>query len=173
MKDRIQDREQRDWRRNMIGKSTLLRYQRIKSMLKRESFLRIPGWIVKRLVRLRGGVERLEVVRGRRSRCRREDRKCLVCKSGEVEDEDHFIDGCPALDEERMAMWRSIFDILRCPYKIRELREMTEEERVDWVLGTEFESGHWKWPALQRGVVKGLRTLWQARGRTGVVDAAR
>ena len=73
---------------------------------------------VKRLVRLRGGVERLEVVRGRRFQVRREDRRCLVCEGKEVEDEEHFIDRCAALTTERNEMWGKIGDVLMCPHKL-------------------------------------------------------
>ena len=167
----IQDREERRWRRGMVGKTTLVRYQRIKKRLRREKFLKIDGWAVKRLIRLRGGVERLEVVRGRRFRIRRQDRKCLVCCAGNVEDEDHFIEGCTALIEQRSRMWRRIEDVMKCRHKIGRIRAMTEEERVDWVLGTDFDVGHWKFMQLQKAVIQGIKELWNGRGRTGLVDA--
>ena len=169
---RIQDREEREWRRGMVGKTTLMRYQRIKRKLKREKFLETAGWAVKRLVRLRGGVERLEVVRGRRFRVKREDRRCLVCRGGEVEDEVHFIDRCVALKGEREKMWKRIEEVMNCRFAARRVREMTEVERVDWVLGTDFDMGHWKWPALQKAVLCGLKELWAGRGRPGLVDAS-
>ena len=45
-------------------------------------------------------------------------------------------------------------------------------ERVDWVLGTDFDMGQWKWPALQKAVLCGLKELWAGRGRPGLVDAS-
>jgi hypothetical protein len=168
---RIQDREERLWRRGMVGKTTLVRYQRIKVRLRRERFLRQAGWAVKRLVRLRGGVERLEVVRGRRFGVRREDRRCLVCDSGEVEDEGHFVGGCRALGRSRGEMWRGIErEVGGC--RVAGLRSMTEEGRVDWLLGTDFDRGHWKWPALQSLVIAGLKGMWAERGRSGMRDVA-
>ena len=101
VRDRLQDREWRQWRKGMIGKVTLVRYRRIKTRLKRESFLKRSRTGVRRLVRLRAGVERLQIVRGRFRGVRREERFCLVCRSGEVEDEEHFIDRCKKLDDER------------------------------------------------------------------------
>ena len=89
--DRIQDREWRRWRSGMMGKVTLNRYRRIKMRLRRERFLRRNRTGVRRLIRLRVGTERLQIVRGRHRGVRREDRRCLVC-SGEFEDEEHVID---------------------------------------------------------------------------------
>ena len=74
----------------MVGKVTLHRYMRIKTLLRQEPFLKNNRVGVRRLVRLRAGVERLQVVRGRFRGVERSKRCCLVCGSGEVEDELHL-----------------------------------------------------------------------------------
>ena len=68
-------------------------------------------------------------------------------------------------------MWRRIEDVMKCRHKIGRIRAMTEEERVDWVLGTDFDVGHWKFTQLQKAVIQGIKELWNGRGRTGLVDA--
>ena len=67
-------------------------------------------------------------------------------------------------------MWTRIEDVMMCRHKLRMIREMSEEQRVDWILGTEFDLGHWKFPALQSAVIRGLKELWAGRGRPGLRD---
>ena len=104
----IQTRETMKWRRTMIGKTTLTRYMRIKNRLRRETFLKRHRTGVRRLIRLRAGVERLHMVRGRYRGTKTEDRKCLVCCSGEVETETHVIEECVGVYDERCDMWKKI-----------------------------------------------------------------
>ena len=95
-----------------------------------------------------------------------------MCCAGHVEDEDHFIEGCTALMEQRSRMWRRIEDVMKCRHGIGRIGAMTEEEREDWVLGTDFDMGQWKFTQLQKAVIQGLKELWKGRGMTGLVDAA-
>ena len=113
--------------------------------------------------------ERLEVVRGRRFGVKREERLCLVCGMGEVEDEDHFVDGCVRIHSERMRMWEEVFEVLN-GYRRSEVERMSREERVDWVLGSEFECGQWKWEGLQKRIIVGLNRMWRCRNRSGLCD---
>ena len=138
VKDKIQDREWRQWRAGMVGKVTLDRYRRIKTRLKAETFLKRNRAGVRRLIRLRVGTERLQIVRGRHRGVKREERRCLVCCSGAVEDEEHFIEECDGIDDERRDMWDRIYDLVHDHMKMR-LDDMNKEEIVDWFLGSEVQ----------------------------------
>ena len=166
---RIQDREWMEWRASMIGKVTLDRYRRIKTRLRMEPFLRRYRTGARRLVGLRAGVERLQVVRGRHRGIPREERRCLVCEGGEVEDEEHFIERCSGegVRRRREEMWGKCNRIMH-EHMRRRVRGMTSEERVDWLLGSEWERGEWKWRELYRVVMNGLGGMFVGRGKTGL-----
>ena len=87
-----------------------------------------------------------------------------MCKSGEVEDEEHFIDKCERLEEERREMWKEVYSMLHGGMKYR-VMGMDSVDRVDWILGSEWRLGAWKWDALQKTVIKGLGKMFAARRR--------
>ena len=70
-------------------------YRRVKSTLKFEDYLQ-DEWIQGRriLCQLRGGTLSLRVETGRREGLEREERRCKLCESKEVEDVQHFIEDC-------------------------------------------------------------------------------
>ena len=59
-------------------------------------------------------------------------------------------------------MWREVYDMLHGGMKWR-VRCMNSVQRVDWLLGSEWRLGAWKWDALQRAVIKGLGRMFAAR----------
>lgn len=75
-------------------------------------------------------------MRGRFRGVCREKRVCLVCHSGVVEDDEHFIDCCDSLVDVREEMWLVMERMMHTNMKYR-IRMMTKEERVDWILGSE------------------------------------
>ena len=103
-----------------------------KTKLSREWYLREDRVWVRRWVKLRAGVEDLEVERGRARGIEREARTCKFCCAGVVEDEEHCLDQCEHWAEERRDMWR----------RVREMDErgwsrassMTVRQRTDWLL---------------------------------------
>ena len=133
----IQKREQIAWWESMAGvgrrkgKTKLLRYSRIKTTLRAEWFLRENRTWVRRWVKLRAGVENLEVEMGRWKGTARCDRVCRHCRNG-VEDVDHFLDKCDAWSDGRGEM----------RMRVRQGNEKRwavalywpTEARVDWIL---------------------------------------
>ena len=147
----------------MLSRPLLQRYQWIKLRLRMENFLRHSRLGVRRLIRLRAGCERLQVERGRQIGQRRILRVCLNCDSGEVEDVTHFLGGgCSALEVTMETMWREVFAIMN-PYMGCRIRHLSVGARVDWLLRSEPNLDAFKWVALQRRIVRGLRELMQAR----------
>ena len=153
----------------MVGKVTLHRYMRIKTLLRQEPFLKNNRVGVGRLVRLRAGVERLQVVRGRFRGVERSKRCCLVCGSGEVEDELHFIEECEMLCDQRRELWSNIARTSMHDCMKMRLDLMTVHERVDWLLGSEVHRREWKWRDLQTVILNGLGKMFMGRCRTGYV----
>ena len=137
----VMRREERRWRelmwgggRNGMALTTLERYARIKTALRSEWFLGRSRVWVSRWVRMRGGVQGLEVVKGRRRtpQVRREERVCRFCEGGEVEDEEHFWMRCPGWSERRGELWRDIGAVDR--EVVRTVMFWDEERRLDWLM---------------------------------------
>ena len=128
----MQEREELRWRQGMVGKTTLERYMRIKTTLRKEWFLSERRVVVKRWVRLRASGSCLAVSVGRRRGVKREDRVCGWCSQDVVEDEDHFLDECRKWRGRRGKMW----DEMRIGDKtmVKRIEGCGREERVDWML---------------------------------------
>ena len=102
----IQAREAVRWHEEVESKASLCEYRRVKTSLRREEYLRCERWErqgVVLLARLRGGTNALAESQGRKNGVPREERVCLVCGSGEVEDTLHFFGSVPLSggEEER------------------------------------------------------------------------
>lgn len=138
LKAMMQAREEGRWRKGIMtggakgaAKTKLMRYARIKTKLVREGFLGEDRVWVRRWVKLRAGVEDLEVERGRRRRIPRKERVCTFCRQG-VEDEDHFIEKCERWREERKEMRRRVEVVSSRRWKT--VTAWGANERVDWLL---------------------------------------
>jgi hypothetical protein len=139
LKAMMQHREEMRWKDGMLTggkggapKTKLARYMRIKTTLRKEWYLREDRVFVRRWVRLRAGVEELEVEQGRSKGLSRGERICKFCDSGEVEDEEHFL--------ERCGRWKAGREELRTRIKEANLRRWrvatswNSTERTDWIL---------------------------------------
>ena len=93
--EKIQRFEEKEWRERIWNNKKLRWYRRVKSTLKFEDYLQ-DEWIQGRriLCQLRGGTLSLRVETGRWEGLEREERRCKLCESKEVEDEQHFIEDC-------------------------------------------------------------------------------
>jgi hypothetical protein len=102
------------WRGGKRGMAltTLERYARVKRTLRSEWFLNRSRVWVSRWVRMRGGVQELEVTVGRRRspQVPREDRMYRQCHHGVVEDEEHFWLHCPRWEKQREELWGAMFE---------------------------------------------------------------
>ena len=128
----IHEREELDWRREIVGKSTLGRYFRVKERLTPEWFLTEPRVCVRRWVGLRAGVTCLEETTGRYGRVPRDKRVCRWCESREVEDVEHFLDGCTRWGVKRTEMWDMMRDKDRST--VKRVEAWGPQDRVDWML---------------------------------------
>jgi hypothetical protein len=139
----MQKYEEAMWRERMCsggpggrGKVKLSVYIRVKKNLCAEWFLRMDRSLVRRWVRLRAGVEELEVELGRRKKVRREERLCQCCSSGEVEEVGHFVGGCSSWAGMRQGLWDGLSGLNeRWMRRVRVVRGWGRMERVDWILG--------------------------------------
>jgi hypothetical protein len=134
-------REEARWRESIwrggqkgLALTTLERYARIKRTLRSEWFLNRSRVWVSRWVRMRGGVQELEVTRGRRMspQVPREDRVCRQCHHEVVEDEEHFWLHCPRWAEQREEMWGDMFEVddMATGGALR----MSDKARLDWLM---------------------------------------
>ena len=74
---------------------------------------------------LRGGTNDLRIETGRYEKLEVEERICIFCESGEVEDERHFLCRCEAWKDEREVILR----------KVRKLGVGMEDEEVMFMSG--------------------------------------
>lgn len=129
----MHEREEMRWRQSMVGKTTLERYMRIKTTLRKEWFLGESRVWVRRWVMMRASASCLEVTVGRWKKVLLEKRVCGWCGSGEVEDEEHFLDGC----EGGRSLRRETWDEMRVgddEQAVVRIEGGGREERVDWMM---------------------------------------
>ena len=82
-------------------------------------------------MKLRAGVEQLEVEMGRYKGILRADRICQACGEG-VEDVQHVLDRCVRLREWRKSMWSKLAAI--DVKMVRVALGWSTRDRVDWLL---------------------------------------
>jgi hypothetical protein len=63
---------------------------------------------VRKWVKPKAGAVRLVIEKGRWAGAARMHRICKMCKSGEVKDIEHGLDGCDKWDKERLESWRQV-----------------------------------------------------------------
>jgi hypothetical protein len=165
VKAAVWEREQMEWRWGLLrgGKNPKVKlcdYLRIKEEGKREWFVEENRLWVRRWVKLRAGVEKLEVELGRHRGLRRGDRICKACGE-EVEDVQHLLDTCVRWSEWREDLWVKLaaIDVMA----VRRVRGWSRMERVDWLLKGGTEKMH---KCVLRGVVLLLMVRETERGET-------
>ena len=168
VKRMIWRREELRWRERMLGsggknaKTTLDRYMRIKKTLRPEWFLGESRVWVRRWVRMRGGVQELEVSRERWRRMRSK-RICYWCNLGCVEDERHFWGECDKWKTWRRELWEELWEVDK--EVVGKVVGWCAEDRVDWLM----KGGNKK---LRMKMMKGM-TRWMyerekmGRGKSG------
>ena len=78
---------------------------------------------------------------------RREDRVCKECENREVEDIEHFVMRCKALNEEREELMEKMMKV------VTGLDELEEEKNVVWILDL----------ACRNESIARVEKLWTAR----------
>ena len=108
----------------------------LKKELKVEPFLGVyhRGGIPE-LVKMRGGTNRLRIEQGRYTKEKLEERICLLCNNGRVEDEKHFMLDCITYEDLRTKMWSSVEEITG-----ESKESIPEEERLNALIGDKYQS---------------------------------
>jgi hypothetical protein len=130
IKKKIQEEEEKEWKKAMEDKPKLRTYRTIKNKLELEEYLiantnREGRYI---MTSLRTGSNDLRIETGRRTRPREkiEERLCMECMEGDIEDEKHFLLDCAMYQDMRQRM----FDEIRIITADRvRLDEKTKEEQ--------------------------------------------
>ena len=100
IKAKIREREEMQWRDAMQHKAKLRTYRQLKTELRFEEYLTTRDREARLVTRLRGGTNELRVETGRYQVTNRDrpldmnERRCLICMNGEIEDETHFMLDC-------------------------------------------------------------------------------
>jgi hypothetical protein len=165
-------KEEEVWREAMAGKASLELYRRVKEGLWLEQY--VDGGVKARKsavlrTNLRGGCSELEVQVGKHMGLERQERVCRVCSGGVVEDEEHFLLNCPALQKPRASMWTFLQSQLADVRLERDsdtpvwplVEAMTDREKVDLLLGA--SPAGWPGDALDQATQRAVWDLWRAR----------
>jgi hypothetical protein len=117
--EKMQNKEQEEWRVRMEGKSKLRTYRLFKQVLEREPYLEQGTASQRRVMAMmRGGSNDLRIETGRYEKLEVEKRVCIFCDTKEVEDEHHFLCKCDAWADQRSVV-------------LQEVRDMTKEVLID------------------------------------------
>lgn len=129
----VAEAEEGEWRQRMQGKKKLLEYANSKKALQRERYLEIVQYALDRKLytELRLGILKVREEVGRWTEEVVEERKCMVCMSGEVETRRHAMLRCEAYKTVREGWWRKIVEKARGNVGEGEM----EEEKWHWLMG--------------------------------------
>ena len=99
-------------------------------MLEREKYL-LQGTARQRkvMVMIRGGSNNLRIETGRWERVPVEERVCIFCERGVVEDEYHFLCECEAWQEERLRVIKGVKDRMQGVLRVEEVMFLKGEAR--------------------------------------------
>jgi len=128
----IQSKEEEEWLQELNSKPKLRTYKTIKCKLQLEPYLLSQNHKKGRylLTGLRSGSNKLRIETGRHKRPREkeQDRICMTCMSGAIENEKHFMIHCKAYKHLRDAM----------------LHNITTDSKGKWNLANADTNTQWK-----------------------------
>ena len=134
LREKIHAREEKEWLARMQTKPKLRTYRTIKHKLEFEPYLNHDNTYAREtMTRLRGGTNELRIETGRYPNTNRDrrldedERRCLLCMLGEVEDERHFVLSCVVYKEMRKKM----FEV------VKEVMLKKKKEEIETVLETD------------------------------------
>ena len=104
LKERVWDLAQEEWRTSVKSFPKLRSYNKFKTTSGPKNYIliSISKSVRSLLVQLRCGVLPLAIETGRFTRKDISERKCIICNSGAIEDEQHFICNCTLYDDFRI-----------------------------------------------------------------------
>jgi len=115
IKEKIQEREEKQWKERMQQKPKLRTYRQLKTTLHFEHYLKMRDREARTVMtRLRGGTNELRIETGRWGITNRDrpldvnERRCMICWSGEIEDETHFVLDCSVYEDLRCKMFHAL-----------------------------------------------------------------
>ena len=120
IKERIREREETQWKESMQTKPKLRTHRQLKTKLQFErTYLTTRDREAREVMtRLRGGTNELRIETGRYAITNRDrplelnERRCLICLNGEIEDETHFVMNCNVYDDLRAKMLDAVSSAL-------------------------------------------------------------
>src|SRR3569623_260696 len=106
----LQEREEREWKQQLMEKRKLGLYRILKLTLQREEYLdNVAEADDRRLMTaMRSGTNTLRIETGRWVNEEAEERKCILCAQGSEEDERHALLECACYERERRCYVRKI-----------------------------------------------------------------
>lgn len=134
LKEEIYKKEEKEWKDRLNTKPKLRTYKNLKQTLTFEdSYLSHHDRQAREVMtRLRGGTNELRIETGRYPNTNRDrrleihERRCLLCLSGEVEDEKHFVLDCVMYEDLREKMFEVVKRVL-----------LKKEETIEEVMNDE------------------------------------
>ena len=131
VKEKITEREETQWKHRMQHKPKLRTYRQLKTKLQFEhTYLTMRDREAREVMtRLRGGTNELRIETGRYAITNRDrpldahERRCLICLSGEIEDETHFVLDCSAYEDLREKMFGGLKRALAKQQKLQSPRQ--------------------------------------------------
>ena len=136
----IHEVEEKEWLREMGKKEKLRTYRTFKKKLVLERYLLSEKEKKGRylLTAIRAGTNKLRVETGRWKRPveKKEDRVCIQCGNGEIEDEKHFILRCHRFQDLRLELFVEVRDRIGV-----DLGACTEEKQWEVLMSDEKEPG--------------------------------
>ncbi len=115
VKQQIHKIEEIEWKKDMESRPKLRNYIKMKHKLELENYLldNTNKLGTKFFTSLRVGTNPLRIEKGRWKGEKIEDRKCMICLNGEVEDEQHFMMKCNAYTDLRDSCFEKICNITK------------------------------------------------------------
>jgi hypothetical protein len=155
VREKIKEREEIQWKQRMRHKPKLRTYRQLKTKLQFEhTYLTMRDREAREVMtRLRGGTNELRIETGRyaiTNRDRRLDlheRRCLICWSGEIEDETHFVLDCAEYEDLREKM----LGVLKRALAKQQKLQATQQPIFDIHKGRKEEEGRKKLMAVLIG----------------------
>ena len=133
VRELIYRNEEEQWKSEVNKKSKLRTYRKLKDQLKLEDYVvEVERRKRRHLTMLRGGTNKLRIERGRWRGESEKERVCMVCLGDEVEDEKHFLLGCPRYVCERVSMFEKIRKVER---NLNDIERKEEDTQLDILIG--------------------------------------
>lgn len=123
----IHQKEVEKWNLGILNKPKLRLYRILKMNFGREVYLKLPYEQRTLIAEMRCGTNRLRIDMGRRWGEEVQNRICLVCGSGQVEDERHLLLHCEEYSDLRTRMYSRVASATR-----RQFDLMVDEDQ--WLL---------------------------------------